>query len=272
MWTLRNSQGDLFNFDYIEEGFTSKIEFASYSIDTEGGLVEFFDDGAVYDKISAIFTAIFDQAKLTELENFYNIDRDGDFTLLTNGARGFSLFSPAFGDEGDFLFKIKSLQQTGALNSSKYKHFRVRFEVLAISPLPSYTAPLTGDEGKIQIANVTGIRYPVSGFNPSVSFDVGAESTALGVAYSNDWKEQNERSKFTLRLLQPKMARLLQSLRVFRYSEMDLVVPSEVYPFGAKQGLFSTFKVRMLNKSLVVKHIKNKRYELSLELQRLSSE
>jgi len=68
------------------------------------------------------------------------------------------------------------------------------------------------------------------------------------------------------------MSLLLKNLRVVRYSELDLNVPSGVYPFGAKQGNFLSFKTRLLNTKLIVNQIKNKRYELTLELQRLSSE
>lgn len=272
MFTLRNSLSESVNIAWIEEGFTSKISLSSHSIETEGGLVEFFDDGSQYDKISAKFTAIVDQADMQSLENLYNNSRDGDFTLLTNGTRGFSLFTPAFGDAGDFIFKISSMKQSGALNKSIYKYFRVSFDVLAVSPFPSYSPISTPNEGKITLGSIPNLRYPINDFAVNVKMDASAVQTGYGVAYANDFEEQNERTTFTLRLLHDKMSQLIKYLIINRHSGMTMIVPSEVYPFGAKQGNFTTFNTRMLNKSLIVKQVKNKRYDLTLELQRLSSE
>lgn len=271
MWTLQNGLGSTIDIDWIEEGFQSTIELAGHKHISESGLVTFFDDGAQYDKVRSVFSAVINQTKMTELENFYNADRDGDFTLITNSQEGLALFSPAFGDEGAFVFKIKSMKQTGALNKEIYKYFRVEFSVLAVG-FPTYSPSLGNDEGKIQIGTIGGLRYPVNDFDVSIEMDVGAEQTGFGVAYVNDWEEQNEKTKFTLRLLHDKMSLLLKNLRTTRYSDLLLNVPSGVYPFGAKQGNFLSFQTRLLNTKLIVNQIKNKRYELTLELQRLSSE
>jgi len=181
MWTLQNDQGSTIDFAWIEEGFQSTIELAGHKHVSESGLVTFFDDGAQYDKVRAVFSAIVDQTKMTELENLYNADRDGDFTLITNSQRGLALFSPAFGDGGSFVFKIEKMKQTGALNKEIYKYFRVEFSVLAVG-FPEYSPQLGNDEGKIQIGSIGGIRYPINDFDVSVSMDVGAEQTGFGVA------------------------------------------------------------------------------------------
>ena len=65
------------------------------------------------------------------------------------------------------------------------------------------------------------------------------------------------------------MSLLLKQLRVVRYSDLSFIVPNEVYPFGAEFGGTNTFNTRLLNKTLKVTQVKNKRYELELTLQRL---
>ncbi len=253
----------------IEEGFESTIEMSAHEFQGENGLIDFFDDGSQYDKIGSTFSAILDETNFNTLISVYNSSRDQDFTLSPSVGRGFALFTPAFGDLGNFIFKIKKINYSSALNSTVYKHFRVTFTVLASSPLPAYSPSLGNDEGNIQIGTIGGLRYPIGGFQLQKTYDLDSENTGLGVNYSNDFSTQNEITKFKLRLLHDKMSLLIKQLRSNRYDPIDLIVPNEVYPFGAEFGGVNTFSTRLLNKKLKVTQIKNKRYEIELTFQRL---
>lgn len=270
-FTLSNSLAESINIEWIEEGFASSILLSAHKFESETGETQFFDDGATYDRLRSQFTAILNATELSNLQTIYDNSRDGVFTLDTNGIRGLALFSPAFGDLGSFYFNIKSFKQTGALNSTKYKYFRVSFDVFEAQAPPIYTPLSGGDEGNLEIGSVTGIRYPVNDFSVNVS----AFADSVGLAYSfnssNDLTERTEKTKFKLRLLHDKMSSLLKHLRIVRYGELDFVVPNEVYPFGANYSGVTNFKVRLLNTELKVTQVKNKRYELELNFQRLTN-
>lgn len=268
---LSNSLAESIQIEWIEEGFTSSIEMSAHKFESETGETQFFDDGATYDRLRSQFTAILNATELANLQTIYDNSRDGVFTLDTNGMGGLALFTPAFGDLGPFYFNVKSFQQTGALNSTKYKYFRIRFDVYEALQPPIYTPQAGNDEGNLQIGTTTGIRYPINDFNVSVK----AFADTVGLAYSfnssNDLTERTEKTKFKLRLLHDKMSALLKHLRTDRYGEIDFIVPNEVYPFGANYDGVTNFKVRLLNTELKVTQVKNKRYELELEFQRLSN-
>jgi len=268
-YTLTSSTLANITLNEIEEGFESNIEMSAHEFQGENGLIEFFDDGSQYDKIQSTFSAILDETNFNSLISVYTSSKDQDFTLSLNANRGLALFSPAFGDLGDFVFKIKKINYSGALNSTIYKHFRVTFTVLASSPLPSYSPALGNDEGNIQIGTIGGLRYPIDGFQLQKTYDLDAENTGFGVNYSNDFFSQNEITKFNLRLLHDKMSLLLKHLRTNRYAPINLIVPSEVYPFGAEFSGTTTFSTRLLTKKLKVTQVKNKRYEIELTFQRL---
>lgn len=268
-YTLQNSLGGSVVLDQIEEGFKSAYELSGHAFKGEQGIYKFFDDGVTYDKVRATFTAIVDATNMANLEVLYNNSRDAIYTLIPNGASGLALFTPAYGDQGTFKFYIEKFSQTAPLNSSIYKYYRVRFDVFSSADLPTYSPALGNDEGNIQIGTIGGLRYPVNNFNLVVDMDAGVKQTALNVNYANDFSSQNEITKFKLRLLHDKMSLLIKHLSTARYGELDLIVPSDVAPFGAARIGTRNFKTRMLNKKLEVTQVKNKRYELELTLQRL---
>jgi hypothetical protein len=270
-FTLQNSLGGSVVLDQIEEGYKSTYELSGHAFKGEQGIYKFFDDGVMYDKVRATFSAIVDATNMANLETLYNDSRDAVFTLTPNANRGLALFTPAFGDQGPFNFYIEKFSQSAPLNSTIYKYYRVQFSVYSSADLPTYSPVLGNDEGNITIGQIGGIRYPVNNFNLAVDMDAGVKQTALNVNYSNDLSSQNEITKFKLRLLHDKMSLLIKNLKTNRYGELDLIVPDDVAPFGAAQIGTRHFKTRMLNKTLEVTQVKNKRYELELTLQRLSN-
>lgn len=270
-YTLTNTfDASTFDFEYIEEGFESVIDLPFTNEVLSDGNVEIWDDGADYDKYSCRFTAVLTEASYNSLIAVYNASRDSDFTLTPNATGGgFCPFTPAYGDEGVFTFKIKSLTQSGTLDEERYQWFRVAFEIINSGSLPSYTPQVGNNEGNLQIGTIGGLRYPIGGYQPSVEFVVGGVSTSKTSAYVQDWQTKAIKTKFKLRLLHDKMSLLIKHLLSERTNQISILVPSGHFPYGADRGDNASFVSRLISQRLVVKQIKNKRYEISLEFSKV---
>jgi hypothetical protein len=269
-WTLIADDLTEVQIEYIEEGFSSEIMLSGHSITLESGQEAFFDDGADYDKYKSKFSCVMEASQLSALETQYNNNRDKIFVLTpTDGGSGFALFTPAYGGEGDFPIKILNVTQSGTLDATRYQWFRVVFEVASVLGLPPYSPQLGNDEGTLQIGTIGGLRYPVGGFNPKIEYDVGGKVTSYLKTFVNDWGSQSEKTKFKLELLHDKMSLLIKHLLSVRYDEVDIIVQSGSYPFGASQGDNKTFTSRLISKKLVVTQTINKRYQVELEFQRV---
>ncbi len=72
-----------------------------------------------------------------------------------------------------------------------------------------------------------------------------------------------------LRLLHDKMSLLIKHLLSIRSDSLAILVPSGHYPYGADSGDDFSFDSRLISKKLVVRQQINKRYEISLEFQRV---
>ena len=270
-YTLTNSEtSSTFDLEYIEEGYISTIDLPFSFSENENLQVSVFDDGSDYDKYSCRFSAVMTEASYTSLASVYKGDKESIFTLSPNSSGGgFCPLTPAYGDEGTFSFKIKSLRQSGTLDDERYQWFRVEFEIINAGALPSYSPSTGNDEGNLQIGTIGGLRYPIGGYQPKVDFKVGAVSTSTLNAYVNDWDSIGSMTTFKLRLLQDKMSLLIKHLLSERIANISILVPSGHFPYGAENGDNKSFTSRLLNSRLVVKQIKNKRYEITLEFQKV---
>lgn len=270
-YTLSNTtSGSTFNLEYIEEGFESVIDLPFYFESLEDGNIEAFDDGSTYDKHSCRFTALMTEASYNSLIAVYNAKRDADFTLTPNATGGgFSPFTPAYGDEGIFTFKIKSIKQSGTLDEERYQWFRIAFEIINSGALPSYSPSVGDNEGNLQIGTIGGLRYPIGGYQPSVDLRVGAVGTSQLNAYVQDWNTNAFKTRFKLRLKHDKMSLLIKHLLSERTNQIAILVPSGHFPYGADRGDNASFSSRLISQRLVVKQIKNKRYEMSLEFSKV---
>ena len=269
-YTLTNStDSSTFDFEYIEEGYESNIELPFAIEKLENGQINIWDDGATYDKYSCNFSAVFTEASFNSLLAVYNADRGADFTLTPNNGGGFSPFTPAYGDEGTFTFKIVNFKQSGTLDEERYQWFRVSFEIVNSGALPSYSPATGNDEGSLQIGTIGGLRYPIGGYQPSVNYMQTAIGTAQVVAYSQDWSDSAYNTKMKLRLLQDKMSLLIKHLLSERTNQISILVPQGHFPYGAEKGDNASFTSRLISTQLRVKHLVNKRYEIELNFQKV---
>lgn len=270
-YTLSNTtSGSTFNLEYIEEGFESVIDLPFSFESLEDGNIEAFDDGSTYDKHSCRFTALMTEASYNSLIAVYNAKRDADFTLTPGSTGGgFSPFTPAYGDEGTFTFKIVNFKQSGTLDEERYQWFRVSFEVVNSGTLPSYSPATGNDEGSLQIGTIGGLRYPIGGYQPSVDYMQTAIGTAQVVAYSQDWSDSAYNTKMKLRLLHDKMSLLIKHLLSERTNQISILVPTGHFPYGAEKGDNASFTSRLISTKLRVKHLVNKRYEIELNFQKV---
>lgn len=268
-----SANGQDFPIQYIEEGYESTIELPWSQIEKENLQVSTFDDGSIYDVYKCKFSAVMEKADYDNLMLVYRDNKDLNFTLVAqNGGAGFSPFSPAYGDQGTFTFKINELKQSGTLDDERYQWFRVSFDVVNAGVLPSYSPSLGNNEGNLQIGTIGGLRYPIGGYNPNVDFDTSAIGLATSSSYAQSWENDDQRTRMRLRLLFDKMSLLIKHLLSERTNELAILVPSGHYPFGAEGGDNQSFQTRMLTKTLRIKQIKNKRYEINLEFQRVIDE
>ena len=269
-YTLTNStDSSTFDFEYIEEGYESNIELPFALEKLENGQINIWDDGATYDKYSCNFSAVLTEASFNSLLAVYNADRGADFTLTPNNGGGFSPFTPAYGDEGTFTFKIVNFKQSGTLDEERYQWFRVSFEIVNSGALPSYSPATGNDEGSLQIGTIGGLRYPIGGYQPSVNYMQTAIGTAQVVAYSQDWSDSAYNTKMKLRLLHDKMSLLIKHLLSERTNQISILVPQGHFPYGAEKGDNASFTSRLISTQLRVKHLVNKRYEIELSFQKV---
>lgn len=269
-------QSGTFDLEYIEEGYTSTITLPFSKIEKENNQISIFDDGSDYDKYSCEFSCVMTADAFTNLNAIYEDDADYSFTIIPNvGSSGFSPFTPAFGDNGSYQFKIKSLKQSGTLDDERYQWFRVSFSIIMAVLPSSYSPTLEAVEGNLTIGSVGGLRYPIGGYKPSVEYDVGTASTGsipMGsnqIAYAQNWLNSSSTSKMTIRALFGRASFLLKHLLSVRAQELSILAPQGHYPYGPKNGDNQSFTSRLISRQIVVKHVNNQRYDISLEFQRV---
>ena len=259
----------------IEEGYTSTIEMPFNKVNKENGQVAIFDDGSSYDKYTCKFSIVLDASAMATLLTWYSDFPTNDYTILnfpsspSATARGFSPFTPAYGDEGIFYFNILSVNQTGTLDNERYQWFRVELLMASTLNKPTYSPSLGNNEGNLQIGTIGGLRYPIGGYQPNVVYDSNGVTLSNDNNFINTMGWQSDKTKMTLNLLFDKMSLLIKHLLSERTNDISILVPSGHYPYGASQGDNKAFNSRLISDKLVVKHMGAKRYQIELEFQRV---
>ena len=272
-YTLTSPSGTI-ELRTLEEGWTSTIDLPFTKNNKEDGQVAIFDDGAGYDRYTCTFSMVLDATNMALLLQWYEADKTSNFSITNSSVSpatsvGFSPFTPAYGDTGTFYFNILKLSQSGTLDGEKYQWFRVTLDIASYIPFPTYSPSIGNNEGNLQIGTIGGLRYPIGGYKPSVTYDVGGVVTATHFNYLNNSGWKSEKCKMTLELLHDKMSFLVKHLLSERASPIAILVPSGHFPYGAEAGDNQSFNSRLITDKLVVKHKVALRYTIELEFQRI---
>lgn len=246
--------------------------------------INIWDAGNYYDQYVCRGSMFCTETQMDGLYKIYNNQYDvstaptgrrGQSVTLTQCVEtGFYPFTPAV-DETSYLVWIDDIKNKGMVDEIG-KIFEVEISFLWEFPTSggantiSWNNPLaTCNEGSLDFANLTDIRYPIDGFKIKKGHDVAVQnykgSQFYGVNFDVEDTEWNE-AEFELTLRQNMSSNLLYNLlNTYRGNTILIEGGDNYYIFGEDKGNVQ-FSVKMSNNEIEVVHQDHQTFNISLKV------
>jgi len=251
--------------------YTTSINMVLTHAEKSDSTVGIYDQGVAYDvrycKCNFLLNAT-DMALFIAFFSDSTKGRGEDVTLSV--CKGFFPFGPDKGDQGDFVIRMTSFQQTGQL-FRPWKWYEVEC-LMAMTTAPAYTLPDQIKDGTFQVGTVLGLRPPQDSFASQVSYALNDVITHGGAGHEIDkgTSADGYRTSMLLSGNQTKMAALVKYVaQTARASNFTITSQTGHLPFGKAKG-DGLFTVQMLNKGLTINHLHHDRFQMDLNLNYIS--
>ena len=265
-------------------GYETTIKLPFYYSRLGNGKTTVRDEGRQYDSYAAKCSCVMPRSSMDEFHALYDESgRGGRLTLSECRTSGFYPFTPAAlsvdGLEEDaYSVTLSNINQKGAVDLLA-KGFRVDFEMLLgfDEGVVQSAAQPARPEGSMSMSAVTinggvaidGIRYPVSGFAPSVGYNVysrhmlGGGVETINYDYHRGGKEPKS-AGMTITATEAAANGIIQALLFnIRANKFTITAPDGYHLFGRGTG---EFDVRLNSAELKVKHTRFDEFEIILNV------
>jgi len=249
--------------------YSIRIDFPWEIQELESGTFKSKDFGNAYDKRSSEFSFDLTATVMSNLKTFLmTTARAQAYTLELASDSGIYPFGADKGNIGPFSVSVK-IDETQGMGPNPYQYFNAKLRIQNVGVYPAFTLPTEISDGALTIGTVSGIRFPIDWFDSKVTDRYDIVHTENSSAYFSDRLSSGDyfrtQAKFILNT--SKAAALLYYLSATaRTSTFNLIVGSNVYPFGREKGDNKTFVVQNISTYLEIKHIQHNRFEIPLSL------
>jgi hypothetical protein len=218
-------------------------------------------------------------------KNYYNafmrnvvLGRAQNMVMRLTAGQGFFPFGPDLSDNGNFVVRELSRQQSGKqMRPFRWYEDTVSYVLIGLgSGTPSATPH---SQGHLQIGAVTGLMYPQSGIKCDPKYEVQTQTTITGAPSSINGPLVGDSWVASFELLcntYNAAALIYQFTHTTRTSDLTVVVPQHYDMFGVDQsylGAGGTFITKFLGSSrtdkeivLNIKHIGHNQFLIPITL------
>lgn len=257
-----------------EFGYSTEVKLPFDFVRLDNGTVEARDYGQAYDRRSCSFECFLTPAQQVSLNLLVRSTGRGQSLVMALPAEsGFFPFVPDKGDDGPFTVALQ-LDGTPAIQQAPYKYFRCRLKVTNVGAYPAYALPTEVADGPWAIGNVSALRMPPSLFTPNQFYGVSVGFTESSSARYLDRGSgaDHASTQFGLLCNESKAAALVYDLTsVQRAGAFTVTTEDSFYALGSDHASSGSYSVRLLSDTIVIKHNRYNEFELSLDLQRIST-
>jgi hypothetical protein len=252
-------------------GYQAVISMSMSAFRGGAGEISWWDNGSTYDTRRCKASFKLNATDAGAIDTFLTDPargRGADITLsLGSTGSGFFPFGPDKGDRGNFVIRETAYSAGGQLHSP-WLWWSADLEMAMVSS-PTYNLPSQSDDGNLQVGNVTGLRYPQAGYEPSAQYAVTNIITRGGQGYSVDRGQSGDvyETGFKLSGSQAKISAVVNHLvNTVRGDNFNIVTQAKNFPLGRAKQESGTFQVKLASPDLVVTHTGFDKFELDLQL------
>jgi hypothetical protein len=264
MLSLKNA-GSSYTLSMPNFPYKTLIEMNLDSADCDDGKIDWFDNGAAYDRRSCEVDLDLTAEEAAKIDTLFITNRVATINLVST--HGFFPYGPDKGDALEFVSSVEVIEYSKAQGNPK-DYFHIKLRLINAGTYPTYSPPSERDEGELTIDSVTGIRFPQEWFDVASQY---ASSLVVPPSKSPKFIDRGPsadryRTSAKLILGEGKAAALVgRVVDAIRGNTFQLIPSNNFYPFGYVQGNVIQ-SVKIESNQLEIVHENHDRFTMNLKV------
>lgn len=251
-------------------GYETEIVMAfKVSKSKYNGYPNTWDNGTSYDYRTCDATWLLSSTEMSNLSSFLenvNGGRNNEFVINIDDGSGFYAFGPDYDGNDEYTVVEISNKRSGRL-LRPYNKFEFSCRLLmAFTANSGLTTEV--DEGDLQIGTIDGLPFIKNidiNYVKGWECDISLGGTPLYV--DRGIESAHNDSQITFELNQSKAAALINHIVTnIRDNEFNIIVPSGMFLFGAKNGDSGTYTCKLNNNKIRISHGTFDRFMITLDI------